>query len=583
MAEGDGSPSGVTLRELRVLEGPNLYFTRPAVKLTLGLEPWLAAPARSVEAAARRMGLRGTDREGSSARPGPPHSEQRRRFVIRIAAHLTRALARAEGSGLAVRARSGPNPDEVIVAYPWRRRTAAEALGRELAEAMRAVLGFRRSVPRLLRAAAERLASVEPGSAPDVPAPSVPVIAVTGTNGKTTTVRLLAHLARGAGRTVGYSSTDGVYVNGELVEEGDYSGFGGAARALSEPGVDIAVLETARGGILLRGIGTAHNDVAVVTNVSADHLGLHGIHTLDQLAEVKATITRITRPDGWDVLNADDPRVLGMRRNARGRPWLFSLDPDHPALRSALSERGRAITVIDGWISVLAPGRDPHPLLKLEDVPVTLAGLSSHNTQNALAATAAALGVGLPEAAVVRGLRTFVLDPERNPGRMNLFELDGRVVVVDYAHNEAGMTGLVEAARGLCRPGAEVWLAFASAGDRTDEIMHGMGYVAARGADHVAVAELERYLRGRERSDVVDRLRAGAEDGGASDVPVFPHELAALEWMLESSRKHDVVALTALGQRPEIFAYLADRGGTKVGPKRIRSLVRRARGRARTA
>jgi cyanophycin synthetase len=403
------------------------------------------------------------------------------------------------------------------------------------------------------------------------------VVAVTGTNGKTTTVRLLAHLARTAGKTVAFSSTDGVYLDGELIEAGDYSGFGGAGTALSQPGVEVAVLETARGGILLRGIGTAHNDVAVVTNISADHLGLHGIRTLDQLAEVKATITRITKPDGWAVLNADDPRVLAMRRTARGHPWLFSLDPDHPALRAALAERGRGVTVIDGAIAVLAPGMDPRSLVPLEQVPVTLAGLSRHNTQNALAATAAALGIGLPERAVVRGLRTFILDPERNPGRTNLFELNERVVVIDYAHNEAGMVGLVETARGLRRPGAEVWMSFATAGDRTDEIMHGLGYIAARGADHVAVSELERYLRGRDRADVVERLRAGAEDGGATDVPVYPDELHALRSMLAASRPGDVVAVTALGQRPEIFEYLKRRGATRVGATRVLQLVRRAR------
>ena len=155
------------------------------------------------------------------------------------------------------------------------------------------------------------------------------------------------------------------------------------------------MLETARGGILLRGIGVRHNDVAVVTNVSADHLGLHGIDTVDQLAEVKATITRITRPDGWDVLNADDPRVLAMRRHAIGRIWVWSLDPEHPAIRETLAEHGRATTVIDGRISWLE-GQQLHPLLATADVPVTIAGLSSIFTANALAAASAALAVGLP-------------------------------------------------------------------------------------------------------------------------------------------------------------------------------------------
>jgi cyanophycin synthetase len=366
-------------------------------------------------------------------------------------------------------------------------------------------------------------------------------------------------------------------VNDELVEEGDYSGFGGAGKALAQPGVQMAVLETARGGILLRGIGTTHNDVAVVTNISADHLGLHGIRTLDQLAEVKAAVTHITRPDGWDVLNADDPRVLAMRRGSRGHPWLFSLDSDHPAIRSALAEGGRATTVIDGRVTYVTAGLRLHPLLRLEDIPLTLAGISSQHTQNAMGVASAALGIGLPEEAIVHGLATFVLDPETNPGRANLFEVDGRVVIADYAHNEAGLAGLVEICRGLRPAGGEVWLAFATAGDRTDQVLHGMGYLAARGADHVVIAELIHYLRGRDRQDHIDRLQAGVMDGGASDVPVFIDELHALEWMFERSKPGDVVAVTALIQRREIFELMDERGAERISPKRVRELVRKAR------
>jgi cyanophycin synthetase len=366
-----------------------------------------------------------------------------------------------------------------------------------------------------------------------------------------------------------------VYRDEELVETGDYSGFGGAAMALAQK-PDVAVLETARGGILLRGIGVQHNDVAVVTNVSADHLDLHGIHTLDQLAEVKATITRITRPRGWDVLNADDPRVLSMRRVSSGRVWLFSLDSDHPAIRTVLAEGGRALTVLDGRITALERS-SARPLVRLEDVPVTIAGLSSHNIQNAMAAAAAALAIGLPERAVARGLRSFVLDPERNPGRANLFSLDDRVVVVDYAHNEAGMMGLTEICEGLCTPAREVWMAICTAGDRRDDIIHAFAYRAARGSDHIAVAELPRYLRGRDPGELVERLRAGAIDGGAADVPVFPDEVHALEWMARDSSPGDVVAVTALGQRPEIFAWLEEHGAERLGPEEVRRLARSVR------
>jgi cyanophycin synthetase len=569
-----GGRRSVRLVELRVLEGPNLYFTRPAIKLTVAVPGWLAASEDRAGRLASRVRLPGRPR------PGRPRSEQRRGFVTRLAAHVTRSLASAAGARLAVRARPGHEWDQIVVAYPWRRRDAAEALGREVTELLGLLLRTRRRFRDLVGERARKLAALEPGPSPSVPRPRVPVVAVTGTNGKTTTVRLLAHLFHTAGLRTAFTSTDGVYMDGRLVDEGDYSGPSGAGKALSLPGVEAAILEVARGGILLKGIGAAHADVSVVTNVSADHLGLHGIFTLDQLAEVKATITRVTKPEGWCVLNADDPRVLAMRRGSRGRPFLFSMDHDHPAIRSVVAEGGRAMAPLDGWMTLMAPGHSVRPLVRLEDVPVTLAGISSHHVQNAMAAAAAALGAGLSPDPVVRGLRTFVLDPERNPGRANVFEVDGRIVVIDYAHNEAGMTGLVEICRGLRPPGREIWLAYGSAGDRSDEIMHGLGLIAARGADHVAVVELHRYLRGREPEDVVNRLRAGAIDGGAADVPDFRTEIDGMDWMLKRSRPGDIVAITALAQRPELFRLMDERGARRVGPTRCRQLVRRARAEA---
>jgi cyanophycin synthetase len=562
----------VKLIELRVLDGPNLYFTRPAIKLTLGAAPWLALPERRVQQLSARAGFTPV------ANPGPPATDQRRRYLTRLAVHLTRSLAEATRTHLAVRGRPGAGQDDLVVAFPWRRQGAAEAFGRALIPLLRSCLDGRRSLERALDEAARRLDAVQPGPPPTVLSPAIPIVAVTGTNGKTTTVRLLAHLARVGGHSVAFTTTDGVYRNDELVEAGDYSGFSGAARALGQPDIDFAVLETARGGILLRGIGTDHNDVAVVTNVTEDHLDQYGIRTLDQMAEVKATITRITRPQGWDVLNADDPRVLAMRRLAAGRPWLFSLDADHPAIRTTLAEGGRALSVIDGALVVMSSRRQVHRLLAVEEVPVTLAGISSHNLRNAMAAAAGALGAGVPEEAVVEGLRSFVLDADRNPGRANLFELDGRVVVMDYAHNEDGMRGLIEICHGLRSPGARVWLGFGSAGDRTNAILHRVSYRAARGVDVPAIVELQRYLRGRDPADLIARLQAGLADGGKPEAPVFPNELEALEWMLTSSQPGDVVAITALAQRTEIFNRLRERGGSPVGASRIRALVQRARG-----
>jgi cyanophycin synthetase len=194
-----------------------------------------------------------------------------------------------------------------------------------------------------------------------------------------------------------------------------------------------------------------------------------------------------------------------------------------------------------------------------------------------MAATAAALGIGVPEAAVVGGLRSFRQSPETNPGRANVYTLGERTVVVDYAHNEAGMIGLTQILGGLRPRGARIWLAFCAAGDRQDDVLHALGYSAARGADRVVVTGLPHYLRGRDAADLAGRLRAGAEDGGAIDVAEAPDELGALALMLERSGPSDVIGLTALGQRPEVFERLAEIGAVLADPETIRSLVRRAR------
>ena len=566
-----GSPPRVETLEVRVLDGPNVYFARPAIKLTLAVPGWLRATERRLASIADALEM------PPRIAPGERGTDQRLRFAARVGAQCARRIAAATGTRLGVRGRAGPGTDDIVVAFPWRRRGTAEALANEVAATMAALLETRRLPHRLIDDAAGRVDATEPGPSPTVPDPAIPVVAVTGTNGKTTTVRLLAHLVRAAGRSVAYSSTDGVYRDGLLVESGDYSGFAGAAMALSQPGVEVAVLETARGGILLRGIGTLHNDVSVVTNVSSDHLGLHGIHTLDQLAEVKRAITRITRPEGWVVLNADDPRVLAMRRGATGRPFVCSLDPDHPAIREALQDGGCAMTRLDGWLAVLGPGHRLDRLVPLEDVPVTLAGIATQHVQNAMSAAAAASGLGLPRDAIVAGLRSFRQTAESNPGRANVYTLSDRIVVVDYAHNEAGMIGLTEILGGFRRRGADVWLAFCAAGDRQDEVLHALGYRAARGADHVVVAELPNYLRGRDPHDLTNRLRAGAEDAGATDVPVASDEVHALAHMLDRSGPTDVIGLTALGQRPEVFAELERLGAVAADPPAIRALVRQAR------
>ena len=564
-----------SLIELRVLEGPNLYFPRAAIKLTLDISPLASAPTSTAERLARRIGL-------SGARPGEPDTGFRQRFALRAVARLVRAIAHESGAvRLAVRVRPTHDPHVVVVAYPWRHRVRAEEMGRAVAAVLDAVPGA--GVEEAVGRAAEQVAASPEGPVPHTITPQIPVVAVTGTNGKTTTSRMIAHIARTGGKVVGWSNTDGIYLDGRLVEAGDYSGPSGAGTVLGLPGVEFAVTETARGGILLKGIGVTRNDVSVVTNVSADHLGLQGIDTLDQLAEVKAVVPRITRRRGWAVLNGDDPRVFAMRSVIRARPWVFSRDPNSPAIRETLDERGRATTVIDGWVAVLRPGADPDPLVELVEVPMTLAGLSRFNVENALAAASAALAAGIPRETVVEGLRSFRPDAEHNPGRMNLFTVPlaepvggAATVVIDLAHNEAGLEALLEIMAGVRAPGARLLLGLGAVGDRTDELLGRLGEIGGMGADVVAIGHKERYLRGRTREELDSLLRDGAERVGVTDVTSYDTEVECLAGLVAQARPGDVVGLMCHAQRQEVYAWIEQHGGTPDSPEDLGAKVRAA-------
>jgi cyanophycin synthetase len=558
-----------SLVELRVLEGPNLYFPRAAIKLTLDISGLAAAPDDVAARFARRSGLR-------NARPGAPETGFRQRFATRAVARLVRAIAAESGTDrLGVRVRPTSDQHRIVVAFPWRHRERAQEMGRAVAAVLDAVPSA--DVEAAVSAAAARVAASAPGDAPRTLTPKVPVVAVTGTNGKTTTSRLIAHIARADGKLVGWSNTDGIYIDGELIEAGDYSGPSGAGRILAHPEVEFAVTETARGGILLKGIGLTRNDVSVVTNVSADHLGLHGIDTLDQLAEVKSVVAQITRKDGWAVLNGDDPRVYAMRSATRAQPWVFSRDPDSPAIREVLgSGGGRATTVIDGWVAVLAPHADADPLVELVDVPVTLSGLSRFNVENTLAAASAALAAGIPRGVVIEGLRTFRPDAEHNPGRMNFFSVGKVSVVVDLAHNEAGLEALLEVMNGVRRPGARLLLALGAVGDRQADLIEKLGEIGARDSDVLAIAHKDRYLRGRGVPELDALMRAGAERVGVTDITSYPTEVAGLAGLVEQADPGDVVALMCHAEREEVYAWLAAQGATPDSPETLAAKVRQA-------
>ncbi|HWS76978.1 MAG TPA: Mur ligase family protein [Thermomonas sp.] len=369
----------------------------------------------------------------------------------------------------------------------------------------------------------------------------VPKAVVTGSNGKTTTVRLLAAMLRAHGLRAGYSSTDGLFIDGERVEPGDYSGPVGARTVLRDPRVQAAVLETARGGLLRRGLVANDARVAVVTNVSADHFGEYGIHTLDDIAAVKLVVARSLAADGVLVLNADDA-LLAKHAAATGvqRLGWFAL-----ALDVALARGPLACGVRDGRL-VLAADGDVHDLGDVAAMPLAVGGSARYNIANAAGAALAAFALGIGPAMIAGVLATFGADARDNPGRLQRWRLGNVQVLLDYAHNPDGLRGLLQVADGL-RDGGRLGLLLGHAGNRLEEDFRALAQVAAEARpDRVWLKDIAGdYLRGRASGEVAailfGALRAAGMDAAA--LPVCLDEAQAAREALEWARPGDLLVL----------------------------------------
>jgi cyanophycin synthetase len=333
----------------------------------------------------------------------------------------------------------------------------------------------------------------------------IPIVSVTGTNGKTTTARLLAHILQQAGKTVGVTTTEGVFIGGRPVCLGDTTGPRSARMVLDDPSVDAAVLETARGGIIRDGLGYDKSDVAVVTNISADHLGQDDLGTIEDLVFVKALLVEAVRPAGAIVLNADDANVLKMIPRARAPVVLFTLKEDNLVFLRHLAAGGSGICVRDGvlyWVS----GSEWQRLLAVRQIPLAFNGLAAHHLQNAMAAAAAALSLKMPRSCVIRGLKTFLPSAEHNPGRGNFYLLELGRVLLDYGHNPAALEATLQfASRTGCRRLIGV---VGVPGDRSGELIRQCGRACAPYLDEVIFKE-DLDLRGRRPGETARLLREG--------------------------------------------------------------------------
>ena len=394
-------------------------------------------------------------------------------------------------------------------------------------------------------------------------APSrIPIVAVTGTNGKTTTARMIAHVLKGMGRKVGMTSTDGVVIDERLVIRADASGPRSARMVLQNPRVDFAVFEVARGGILREGLGYERNDVAVVLNVQPDHLGLRGIDTVEQLADVKAVLVEAVPRDGHAVLNADDPLVREMRRRCSGQVVWFSMAEPGSEVRDMIDahcRRGGKALVLNasdrGEMIVVRHGPREMQLAWTHLLPATFKGRARMNVQNSLAAAAAAFAAGAPLHDIRQGLRTFSTNYYLAPGRLNEVEVEGINVIIDYCHNAPGMLMLgdfVDRVGESLSVSHELGRAsrigiIATAGDRRDEDMRELGSIAARHFDVLIVRE-DAALRGRPAGEVAalvaDGVRAAMAEGArCRQVEIIVDEIAAVRHAMARANQGDLVVI----------------------------------------
>ena len=384
----------------------------------------------------------------------------------------------------------------------------------------------------------------------------IPLALVTGTNGKTTTTRLITAMAKAAGKVAGLSSTEFVRVGDDILDKGDYSGPAGARLLLRDKRLEIGVLEVARGGILRRGVPVTRARAAVVTNVAADHLGQYGINTVEELARVKLAVHRALAPDGVLILNADDPNVVAAAREVDAPKAWFSLSPGNHEVGAARSRRDPCAWLDNGQI-ILSDGRYETPMIAAIDVPLTLGGVARYNIENVLGAALAARALGIPDAAIKTALASFRSDPVDNPGRANEFAVRGARVFVDFAHNPHSIAAVTGALAAI--PANRRLVLLTHAGDRSDEDIRAL----TRGAfalkpDVVVAAENPKYLRGRQPGEIPALIRQKCRDlglpGGQVILADSPSHGARL--IVEKLAPNDVALLLVHDERAEIVAFL---------------------------
>jgi len=369
----------------------------------------------------------------------------------------------------------------------------------------------------------------------------IPIIAVTGTNGKTTTTRLIAHIVKNNGYQVGFTTSDGIYVQNHMMEKGDTTGPISAEYILKDPTVEFAVLETARGGILRAGLGFSRCDIGIITNIQEDHLGLSDIHTLDDLARVKSTVVKSIKKDGWAILNAEDDQCLKIAKELSCNIAYFSMDENNPTAKQFAKE-GKIVAVYENGFITIKKGEWKIRVERATHVPLTMGGKAKFMIANVLAATLAAYLQGFKTEDISLSLQTFIPSAAQTPGRMNIFEFKKFKVLIDFAHNPAGYKGVEEYLASV-EATKKIGI-IAGVGDRRDEDIKECAAIAARMFDHIIIRQ-EKHLRGRTEEEIIGLIMEGIRESGRDIThEIIKKEVEAIKHAIDNAE--DGSFITAL-------------------------------------
>ncbi len=368
----------------------------------------------------------------------------------------------------------------------------------------------------------------------------VPIIAISGTNGKTTTTRLMAHIVRNMGYKVGFTTSDGIYIQNRMLQKGDCTGPMSAEFVLKDPTINFAVLETARGGILRSGLGFGNCNIAIVTNIAADHLGLKGINTIEELARVKAVVAESVLPDGYAILNADDDLVYNMRKNLKCNVAYFSMDENNPRIVEHCRQGGLAAIYENGYVTI-SKGEWKMRVEKAVNIPLTFRGRAKFNIQNVLPTVLASFIQGFKIADIKLALETFIPSPAQTPGRMNMFRFKNFDLMLDYAHNPAGFKAIGDFLSNV--DATEKIGVIAGVGDRRDEDILELGALSAQMFDKIIIRQ-DKNLRGRSEENLIDLMKQGiASVDPSKEVLVIPKESEAILHAVGNAKKDSFIVI----------------------------------------